>query len=79
MFKRISKYFKDKKTEKELQKATLVYAASILGRISDFVDSIPDLTELAMKVKDMDMVEVQKLMAEELVKYHASKENKTEE
>jgi hypothetical protein len=79
MFKRISKYFKDKKTQKELQKATLVYAASILGRVSDFIDSIPDLTELAMKVKDMDMVEVQKLMAEELVKYHTSKENKTVE
>lgn len=65
------KYFK-------LKKEKLLFETALLGKLYGFVDSFPDIVELAKKAKDLDITELQKLFAEELVNYTKNKEEKVD-
>lgn len=62
----------------KLKKQKLLLETAIISKIYSLVDSIPDLAELATKAKDLDGTDLQKLIAEELVKYIKVNETKSE-
>ena len=62
----------------KLKKQKLLLETAIIGKIYSLVDSIPDLSEFATKAKDLDGTDLQKLIAEELVKYIKVNETKSE-
>lgn len=61
------KYIKYKKLQLELK-------VKLLEKANTFVDSMPDIVELAKRSKELNTPEFQKFIAEELVKY--MKDNK---
>jgi hypothetical protein len=67
------KYFRYVKEMRELKKQQMVYTTALLGRLYDFVDSIPDIAEMATKLKGLDSMALQKGIVEELVKFTKEK------
>lgn len=65
-------YFKLKRSELQLK-------VLLLGKLYNFVESIPDIGELAKKFKDMDVNDFQNNVATELVNFMKAKEEKYEE
>lgn len=70
------KYFREMR---ELKKAKLQGEVIILNTICKAIDGMPDIITLAKKVKDMDMVEVQKEIVSVLVDYMKVNETKPTE
>ena len=68
--------FKYWKEMRELKRTERQLKVVLLGKLYDLVEGFPDLIELAKRAKDLDMVELQKLLVEEIVKY--TKSNKEE-
>lgn len=66
------KYFK-------LKKEKLLLETLLLGKLFLFVDALPDLASLATKAKDMDINEIQKLIAETIVNYTRGQEEEVGE
>lgn len=56
------KYIKYKKLQLE-------FKTKLLEKANAFIDSIPDIVDLAKRSKELNTPEFQKLIAEELVKY----------
>ena len=60
------KYFKEMR---ELKKKKLLLETVLVSKLYGFIDGMPDLVSLAKRAKDMDMTELQKLMAAEIVNW----------
>lgn len=71
--------FKKFRETQELKKATLRLQYLLLSKAYELAEGFPDILELAKKASTMDMAELQKLMAVELVKYIKKNETSTEE
>ena len=56
------------------KKMKVQYEALLLKKIYDFTNSIPDIAELAQKLKGLDGTELQKAIAEVLVGFVKNKE-----
>ena len=67
-------YFRYLKEMRELKVKNLRYATALLSKVYGFVDSIPDIAELATKLKGLDPVTLQKSIAEELVNWTKARE-----
>jgi hypothetical protein len=67
--------FKKFREMRELKKTALQYQVLLLGKVYNFVEGLPDIIELAKRFKDMDMTELQKNIATELVKYIKANED----
>jgi phage terminase large subunit-like protein len=64
---------------RELKKKNLLYTTALLSKLYSFVDSFPDIAELAKKASKLDGVEFQKIVVDELVNWTKNKQENTEE
>jgi len=69
------KYFKEMR---ELKRAKLQFQTALMGNLFSFVDGLPDIIDIAKKAKDLNINEIQNLIAVELVKYVKGKEEVSE-
>jgi hypothetical protein len=65
------KYFREMR---DLKRTALQYQCLLLGKAYGLVEGFPDLVELAKRLKDMDINELQKNIATELVTYMKANE-----
>ena len=70
------KYWKEMRL---LKKQQLVYTTALLSKLYDFVESIPDIAELATRAKDLNINDMQKMIVDSLVDYAKAKEEKSGE
>jgi len=66
--------FKYWKEMREMKKENLIYVTDILGKVHGVINSLPDIAELATKLKGLDPVTLQKSIAEEIVNWTKAKE-----
>ena len=60
---------------RDLRRKKLKLETALVSKLYGFIDGMPDIVELAKKAQGMDMVEVQKMVVEELVKYVKTKDD----
>ena len=65
------KYWKEMRL---LKKQQLVYTTALLSKLYDFVESIPDIAELAKKTDQLNGAEFQRMIVDTLVDYAKTKE-----
>ena len=72
-------YFRYLKEMRELKKKNLLYTTALLSKLYGFIDSFPDIAEMATKLQGLDGINLQKGIAEALVGFVKGDEENSEE